>query len=82
MCGYDVTIHEKATEKEAVAEALRAKRALDNARRKINKNLSILFSASLFFLAIFRPSSPFHNLPLTDLRYDDSLPVHPLLSAP
>lgn len=47
MCGYDVTIHEKATEKEAVAEALRAKRALDNARRKINKNLSILFSASL-----------------------------------
>ena len=46
-CGYDVLEHETATEEEAKAEALRAKRALDNARRKINKDLAILFSSSL-----------------------------------
>lgn len=47
MCGYDVIEHETETPEEAQAEALRAKRTLDNARRKINKDLAILFSASL-----------------------------------
>lgn len=47
MCGYDVIEHETETPEEAQAEALRAKRALDNARRKINKDLAILFSSSL-----------------------------------
>lgn len=48
-CGYDVTIHHKEgeTDEEVKAEAQRAKRSLDNARRKINRDLSLLFKASL-----------------------------------
>ena len=46
-CGYDVIEHDTETEEEATKEALRAKRNLDNARRKINKDLSIMFSSKL-----------------------------------
>jgi len=47
QCGYDIIEHETATEEEAKAEALRTKRTLDNARRKVNKDLDILFSSTL-----------------------------------
>lgn len=46
-CGYDVEVHETATPEEAEVEAKRAKTALDNARRKINKDLAIMFASSL-----------------------------------
>lgn len=46
-CGYDVLEHETATEEEATREAKRAENALKNARKKINKDLAILFSSSL-----------------------------------
>lgn len=47
MCDYDVFEHETETPEEAEKEALRAKRQLDNARRKINRDLDILFRASI-----------------------------------
>ena len=46
-CGYDVIVHETEDPEEAQKEAKRAKNALDNARKKINKDLAILFSSSL-----------------------------------
>ena len=46
-CGYDVIEHETATEEEALKEAKRAENALKNARKKINKDLAIMFSSSL-----------------------------------
>jgi len=46
-CGYDVNEHETTTEEESIKEANRAKNALDNARKKIQKDLTILYSASL-----------------------------------
>lgn len=44
-CGYDIIEHPTSSDKEK--EAKRAENALKNARKKINKDLSILFSASL-----------------------------------
>lgn len=46
-CGYDVEEHPTASPEEKAKEALRAKRQLDNARRKINKDLAIMYGASL-----------------------------------
>lgn len=46
-CGYDVEEHPTASPEEEKKEALRAKRQLDNARRKINKDLAIMYGASL-----------------------------------
>ena len=46
-CGYDVEEHTTETPEEAKAEAKRAENALKNARKKINKDLAILFSSSL-----------------------------------
>lgn len=46
-CGYDVKEHTKETPEEAKKEALRAKRQLDNARRKIQRDLKELLSYSL-----------------------------------
>lgn len=46
-CGYDVFEQDTATEEEAVAEARRAKSSLDNFRRKVKKDLKVLFSLSL-----------------------------------
>ena len=46
-CGYDVEEHTTETPEEAKAEATRAENALKNARKKINKDLAILFSSSL-----------------------------------
>ena len=46
-CGYDVEEHGTTTTEEAEKEAKRAKMALDNARRKINKDLAIMFASSL-----------------------------------
>lgn len=47
LCGYDVEEQETSTPEEAEVEKLRAKRQLDNARRKINKDLEILYNASI-----------------------------------
>lgn len=41
-CGYDVEEHPTETPEEAEKEALRAKRVLDNFRRKVKKDLEIL----------------------------------------
>lgn len=46
-CGYGVEEHTTETPEEAKAEAIRAENALKNARKKINKDLAILFSSSL-----------------------------------
>lgn len=46
-CGYDVVENEASTEEEAKEEVLKAKRNLDNARRKIKKDLAILYSSTL-----------------------------------
>ncbi len=46
-CGYDVEIHPTDTPEEAKKEAKRAKNALDNARKKINKDLELLYEYSL-----------------------------------
>lgn len=46
-CGYDVEAHETATPEEAEIEAKRAENALKNARKKINKDLAIMFASSL-----------------------------------
>lgn len=46
-CGYDVEEHTTETPEEAKAEATRAENSLKNARKKINKDLAILFSSSL-----------------------------------
>lgn len=46
-CGYDVEIHKKNTPEEAKKEAERAKSALKNARRKISKDLELLYNFSL-----------------------------------
>lgn len=46
-CGYDVIEHPTFNEEDKEKEIKRAENALKNARKKINKDLSILFSASL-----------------------------------
>lgn len=46
-CGYDVETHKKSTPEEAKKEAERAKSALKNARRKIAKDLELLYNFSL-----------------------------------
>lgn len=46
-CGYDVIEHEKETPEEQEKEAKRAENALKNARKKINKDLALLYSTSL-----------------------------------
>lgn len=46
-CGYDVEEHPTDTPEEAEKEALRAKRALDNVRRKVKKDLELLYNASI-----------------------------------
>ena len=46
-CGYDVEEHPTDSPEEAEKEALRSKRQLDNARRKINKDLAVMYGASL-----------------------------------
>lgn len=46
-CGYDVEEHQTETKEEAEKEAKRSANALCNARKKINKDLAILFSSSL-----------------------------------
>ena len=46
-CGYDVLEHTTDTPEEAEREALRAKRQLDNARRKIKKDILLLRFSSL-----------------------------------
>lgn len=46
-CGYDVEVHKKRTPEEAKKEAERAKSALKNARRKIAKDLILLYNFSL-----------------------------------
>lgn len=46
-CGYDVEVHKKSTPEEAKKEAERAKSALKNARRKIAKDLILLYNFSL-----------------------------------
>lgn len=46
-CGYDVIPHATETEEDATKERIRAKRSLDNARRKIHKDLNIMYSSSL-----------------------------------
>lgn len=47
MCGYDVLEHTTETPEEAEKEALRAKRQLDNARRKVKKDILLLRASSL-----------------------------------
>ena len=47
LCGVDIEIHETDTPEEAEKEAKRAKNALDNARKKIKKDLEFLFASSL-----------------------------------
>lgn len=44
-CGYDVEEHPTDNPEAAEAEALRAKRTLDNFRRKVKKDLELLFDA-------------------------------------
>lgn len=46
-CGYDVLEHTTETPEESEKEALRAKRQLDNARRKIKKDILLLRASSL-----------------------------------
>lgn len=46
-CGYDVIEHPTETPEEAEKEARRAKNALDNARKKVKKDILLLRSASL-----------------------------------
>lgn len=46
-CGYDVEQHPTDTPEEAEKEAKRAKNALDNARKKIKKDLEVLRCSSL-----------------------------------
>lgn len=46
-CGYDIVKHPKTSEQESETEEKRAENALRNARKKINKDLSILYSSSL-----------------------------------
>lgn len=46
-CGYDVEEHPTDIPEEAEKEALRAKRALDNIRRKVKKDLELLYNASI-----------------------------------
>lgn len=46
LAGYDVEEHETSTPEEAEAEKKRAKHALDNARKKIQKDLNILYNIS------------------------------------
>lgn len=47
QCGYDVEEHPTGTPEEAEKEALRAKRTLDNFRRKVKKDLELLYNASI-----------------------------------
>lgn len=47
LCGYDVSEHPTSTPEEAEKEAKRAKNALDNARKKIKKDLEVLRYSSL-----------------------------------
>ena len=46
LAGYDVEEHETSTPEEAEAEKKRAKHALDNARRKVRKDLDTLYNFS------------------------------------
>lgn len=46
-CGYDVMEHPTDTPEEAEKEALRAKRTLDNFRRKVKKDLELLYNTSI-----------------------------------
>lgn len=46
-CGYDVKEHETHTPEEVEKEKKRAKNALDKARKKVNKDLNILYRASI-----------------------------------
>lgn len=46
-CGYDVIEHPTDTPEEAAKEAKRAKNALDNFRKKVRKDLELLFNASI-----------------------------------
>lgn len=46
-CGYDVEEHPTDNPEEAEKEALRAKRTLDNVRRKVKKDLELLYNASI-----------------------------------
>lgn len=46
-CGYDVLEHTTETPEEEEKEALRAKRQLDNARRKVKKDILLLRASSL-----------------------------------
>ena len=47
QCGYDVEEHPTDTPEEAAKEAKRAKNALDNFRRKVKKDLELLYNASI-----------------------------------
>ena len=46
-CGYDVEEHPTDNPEEAEKEALRVKRTLDNARRKVQEDLALLYNASI-----------------------------------
>ena len=46
-CGYDVEEHPTDNPEEAEKEALRAKRTLDNVRRKVQEDLALLYNASI-----------------------------------
>ena len=46
-CGYTIIPHTTDTEEESTKEAIRAENALKNARKKINKDLAIMFSSKL-----------------------------------
>lgn len=46
-CGYDVEEHPTDNPEEAEKEALRVKRTLDNVRRKVQKDLALLYNASI-----------------------------------
>lgn len=48
-CGYDVIEHPTDTPEEAAKEAKRAKNALDNFRKKVRKDLELLFNASIYW---------------------------------
>ena len=47
QCGYDVEERPTETPEEAVKEAKRAKNALDNFRKKVRKDLELLYNASI-----------------------------------
>lgn len=53
-CGYDVEKHITSTIEEEQKETKRVKGVLDNARKKIRKDLSLLFSSSLSWREKFR----------------------------